>query len=244
MTNTENETSIKFLIAIFIASIAAIVSVFASYFYFFNYELSIKQEIWGVFGDFIGGTLNPILSFLALLALLITIAIQNKQLFLSRKELELTKIELAKTAEAAQKQANHFEKESKRTDIYRIIEKLSTRINKNFNENRIEPAPNGNRPLSVHSALKRGDDVNNNKELKWLYDNYQNTHTDTYRTVKWLENDLARLAHYITSYEEATETKSLGTPLPEFYRSEFGHIVLVFHKLGMVKQHLYDFYCA
>jgi len=243
MSTDKEENKNNYLIAISGIAIAAIVLVFGSYLYVFNGQLSFKQELWGAFGDFIGGTLNPILSFLALIALLITIAIQSKQLFLSRKELELTKIELAKTAEAAQKQAKHFEKEAKRADIYRIIEKLSERINNNFNENRIDPLPNTGRSLSIQSALKKGDDVNKNKELRSLYDHYQNTRSETYRTIKWLENDLERLAHYITSYEEATETSERSTPLPEFYRAEFGFMVLVFHKLNMAKDFLYDFYC-
>lgn len=242
MKESHEELNNKFLIAIFILAIFSIAIVFFSYFYFFNYEISNKQEIWGVFGDFIGGTLNPILSFLALIALLITIVVQNKQLYLSRKELELTKIELQKTAKATQRQANHFEKEARRADIYRIIEKLSTRINKNYNEDRIDSAPNGGRALSVHSALKKGENVNNNKELKWLYENYQNMYSDTYRTVKWLEIDLTRLSHYITSYEEASETEKLSTPFPEFYRFEFGNMVKVFYQLGMLKKELYDFY--
>ncbi len=244
MTTDNDENKSLYLIAISVIAIIAIVLVFGFYLYFFNGELPLKHETWGAFGDYIGGTLNPILSFLALIALLITIAIQSKQLYLSRKELELTKIELAKTADASQKQAEYFENEAKRSDIYRIIEKLSERINKNFNENRIDPLPNKSTYLSVHSALKKGDDINANKELNSLYTHYQNTHSDTYRTIKWLENDLERLAHYITSYEGVTEANDRGTPFPEFYRAEFGYMVLTFHKYNMVKKLIYEFYCS
>lgn len=48
----------------------------------------------GTFGDFLGGTLNPIFTFLTFIGLLVTI-------FIQRKELSLTRIELSKTAKAA-----------------------------------------------------------------------------------------------------------------------------------------------
>ncbi|WP_417845563.1 putative phage abortive infection protein [Thalassospira povalilytica] len=42
----------------------------------------------GQWGDFFGGTLNPIFTFVTLLGLLLTIALQRKELTLTRKELE------------------------------------------------------------------------------------------------------------------------------------------------------------
>ncbi len=242
MSNKEDNHN-RYLIVIFCIAVIAIIFVFGIYFYIFDGNVSDKQNVWGVFGDYIGGTLNPILSFLALIALLFTIAIQTKQLYLSRKELELTKIELAKTADAAQRQAKHLEKESRRSDIYRIIEKLSTRINTNYNENRIDPPPAASNPLSIHSALKKGDDISTNKQLRWMNDNYQSEGTNTYQTIKWVENDLERLSRYITLYEEATESKETSTPFPEFYREEFGFMVSVFYKLNMVNKDIYQFYC-
>ncbi|MHC3125544.1 putative phage abortive infection protein, partial [Acinetobacter sp. GN11] len=69
---------------------------------------------WGQFGDYIGGTLNPVLAFLSFSALLFTIYIQVKQLNfadeqlkrtldelnLSRTELGLTRSELQRSADA------------------------------------------------------------------------------------------------------------------------------------------------
>jgi hypothetical protein len=49
---------------------------------------SNKQEVWGQAGDFIGGVCNPLLSLLALLALLKTVRLQSAQLDAAREELE------------------------------------------------------------------------------------------------------------------------------------------------------------
>lgn len=43
-------------------------------------DLSSEKGDWGTFGDFVGGTLNPILSFLSLIVLLLTYAMQRKEL--------------------------------------------------------------------------------------------------------------------------------------------------------------------
>lgn len=45
----------------------------------FGETLSSDNAVWGTFGDFFGGTLNPILAFVSFLAVIYTVAIQNKQ---------------------------------------------------------------------------------------------------------------------------------------------------------------------
>ena len=45
----------------------------------FGETLSSDNAVWGTFGDFFGGTLNPILAFVSFLAVIYTVGIQNKQ---------------------------------------------------------------------------------------------------------------------------------------------------------------------
>lgn len=61
-------------IAVFITASALVL-----YFSIFNNGFSHKNEEWGTFGDFFGGTVNPLLSFLSLIALLLTIVLQSKE---------------------------------------------------------------------------------------------------------------------------------------------------------------------
>lgn len=49
---------------------------------------------FGTFGDFFGGMLNPILTFLTFMGLLITIVLQQKELRLTRKELKESSLAL------------------------------------------------------------------------------------------------------------------------------------------------------
>ncbi len=68
------------------------VFVFAIYFFKFHSQIISEDAAkWGVFGDFVGGTLNPFLSFLALIILLRTFSMQHEELAIQREELKDTK---------------------------------------------------------------------------------------------------------------------------------------------------------
>ncbi len=58
----------------------------------------------GVFGDFFGGLLNPLLTFLTFMGLLITIILQQKELRLTRKELAITSTALKEQSTTLEKQ--------------------------------------------------------------------------------------------------------------------------------------------
>jgi uncharacterized membrane protein len=53
--------------------------------------ISLDTAVWGAFGDYIGGILNPIFAFLSFTALVITLLYQNKQLEQNQKILKETK---------------------------------------------------------------------------------------------------------------------------------------------------------
>lgn len=111
-------------------------------FKFFGNPLSDKTEDWGVFGDFIGGTLNPLLAFFSFMLLLLNLKLQREQLDnaeeqleLNRKELELTRIELAKAAEAQVNSAKVMHEQLKTQDLqqfenlfFALITQLQNRV--------------------------------------------------------------------------------------------------------------------
>ncbi len=87
------------------AAVILITGVVGFYYYrFHEFELSSGVDKWGQFGDYVGGTLNPTLSFLALIVLLRTYAMQRKELDLQREELEGTKKILKEQTETQKRQ--------------------------------------------------------------------------------------------------------------------------------------------
>ncbi|MGY2135280.1 hypothetical protein ACW9I8_01515 [Pseudomonas reactans] len=97
----------KILSGIVCGALAVVAVVFFLYFYKFgHYSLSSDQSVWGTFGDFVGGTINPILSFFGLIALLLTIILQGKELELTRRELQRSAEAQERTQDVLDEQSN------------------------------------------------------------------------------------------------------------------------------------------
>ncbi|MFA6053723.1 MAG: hypothetical protein WC762_14165 [Methylobacter sp.] len=180
---------------------------------------SIKPEDWGIFGSYVGGVLSPFFSFLALLALLWTINLQsralkisNDALTVSKDELQLTRKELTKTAEAAQQQVEHFQEESKRTDLYRIIEKLVDRIDYNY-----QKVPVRDSFTFIDFVRKSSNILPGN--LPALLILSKDETSQAFLTTRLIEKDLTHLLDYFKEYEKSSEV------LRDFYRDEYKDLV-------------------
>lgn len=78
-------------------------------------------DIKAMWGDFFGGTLNPLFTLLTFLALIYTIILQRNELGLSRRELELTREEVAKSAIALNEQNKSFKQQRFETTLFNMI---------------------------------------------------------------------------------------------------------------------------
>jgi|TARA_R110002033_G_scaffold29007_3_gene65201 hypothetical protein len=87
------------------------------YFYNFNNGLSADSNKWGTFGDFLGGTLNPIFALFSLFAIIYTIKIQTEELEFSREELEETRKELKESRIAQQEQSESLKLQNMGTQL-------------------------------------------------------------------------------------------------------------------------------
>lgn len=78
-----------------IAALGAVILTAGAYAYHFyatlGYSISSETDTWGQFGDYFGGILNPLLSFIALLCLLQSINLQNQANSDLRTEIRNTK---------------------------------------------------------------------------------------------------------------------------------------------------------
>lgn len=74
-----------------------------------------SAEYWGQIGDFVGGLLNPLLSFFALIAVLFNLVLQRKELSLARQD--------AKEAHDTQKtQSEIFERQNFESVFFRLLD--------------------------------------------------------------------------------------------------------------------------
>lgn len=70
----------KFLLLIVVIAISLIITIVAIYISTFGVIRSFDQSIWGAFGDYFGGILNPVFALCAFLGVLWSLDVQIKQL--------------------------------------------------------------------------------------------------------------------------------------------------------------------
>jgi hypothetical protein len=111
------------LVAIFLLAILSVCS--AVIFYYSNVELIWPMDVerFGSFGDFFGGILNPILSTLSLLAILIATLMQRKEVLLSRLEMKLTSEANLQQAIALRDQVDALRKREKRDLAFKMYDR-------------------------------------------------------------------------------------------------------------------------
>lgn len=97
-----DSAAIASILIIAVLAIAAAIGMYTNY---FNGSVTTNHSRWGQFGDFFGGTLNPIFGFLTIIALLITIRVQIKELRQTREATEKSALALGKQYEIALKQS-------------------------------------------------------------------------------------------------------------------------------------------
>jgi len=110
-SNSEIPRWLKVLVSL---SILAALTAIGLYVWIFRFDLSNKHDVWGQFGDYLGGTLNPLFAFTALLALLYTIVLQSRELRNSGEQ-------LAKSAEALEKQNLVLQKQSFEATFFQLL---------------------------------------------------------------------------------------------------------------------------
>lgn len=134
MTN-KNSSKLKSLNWLLV--IAFVLLLIALYFYFghFNGDLSDDQGKWGTFGDFMGGTLNPLFALLSLFAIIYTIRIQTE-------ELELTRGEMQKSNNSQKEQSESVQRQTFENTFFKMIDLHNQIVNSFLLIQKLKIVPN------------------------------------------------------------------------------------------------------
>jgi hypothetical protein len=121
------------------------------------------ERIFGQFGDFLGGTLNPILTFLTFMALLTTIILQQKELKLTRKELSLS-------SQALREQADSYKKQQFESTFFSILDQHNKILSElSINETHKSLFTTNESLSKCYSRFKTIDKDQVNKYFRVLY---------------------------------------------------------------------------
>lgn len=134
-TSSENSINIPWLKPILIIGLLVIIFTISLYIHKFGFGLWDKPDQWGQLGDFFGGVLNPLLGFLSLIFLLITLTQNQKALNQNKKalnqneqalkinseELALTREEVSGSRSALEAQARILEKQNLEGTFFQLL---------------------------------------------------------------------------------------------------------------------------
>lgn len=196
--------------SIFIATIMYFDNFYFNYLDYFDGKLSESYSDWGTFGDFFGGTLNPILSFLGLIALLSTIKLQIRELKETRIEFKRSADAQQGSKEALDLQAKMQKRQQFENTFFSLLNQHNSSLNivsglmrdKNFNniniEQKIEKSlqepsiRKANQKLKEYDYLWGGYFRILYQLLKFLFVNYPTASDDHMQKRKFTHDNLKK----------------------------------------------------
>lgn len=161
----KNSSKLKFLNWILVVAILLFVGLLLIYYFNISDLSENKKGEWGTFGDFIGGTLNPLFALFSLFAIIYTIKIQTEELELSREELEATREELKGSRIAQQEQSESLKLQNEATKL-QMFENTFFQLLNLFIENKKE--------------IVYGTDAYSNKAIKKYMNSFKSTYEFNY----------------------------------------------------------------
>ena len=150
------------------AAVAAFFIILGFYInYFKNLSITNDSATWGTFGDYLGGTLNPIISFLALIGLLYTIHQQAQ-------EMQATREELKQAAEQQHRQADIFNLQQFESTFFSLLEQHNKVVERIEVESIYEGLHNiYNKKIDQITTRKPSEELSNSHAIKSINQHYE-----------------------------------------------------------------------
>ena len=134
---------------------------------FKTFPIANDSATWGTFGDYLGGTLNPIISFLALIGLLYTIHQQAQ-------EMQATRDELERTAEQQSRQSEIFNLQQFESTFFSLLEQHNKVVERIEVESIYEELHNiYNKKIDQITTRKPSEELSNSHAIKSINQHYE-----------------------------------------------------------------------
>lgn len=158
-----------------IAAVAAFLIVLGLYItYFKNLSITNDSATWGTFGDYLGGTLNPIISFLALIGLLYTIHQQAQEMQATREELKQAAEQQRQQVEQQSRQSEIFNLQQFESTFFSLLEQHNKAVEKIEAESIFEELHNiYNKKIDQITTRKPSEELSNSLAIKTINQHYE-----------------------------------------------------------------------
>jgi hypothetical protein len=184
-----------------------------AYVIMFGISWSSSQEVWGQFGDFFGGVLNPLYAMLAFFAVLWNIRLQSVQLLAAQ-------IAQQESAASTQAQLDAIRSREARDELLAVMRALDGAIDSLYRE--VVSVPHSLPVLHLRHIAHEGWRLRNTMPKSGAYLEYVRNAQSPGSIVEELHSRLRScsesLAHFGSSYESLAGASS---PMAKFYRSRY-----------------------
>jgi len=189
------------------AAVAAFLIILGLYIaYFKNLSVTNDSATWGTFGDYLGGTLNPIISFLALIGLLYTIHQQAQ-------EMQATRDELERTAEQQSRQSEIFNLQQFESTFFSLLEQHNKVVERIKVESIYEELHNiYNKKIDQITTRKPSEELSNSHAIKSI-----NQHYELKSYFNLLFQILKFISISLSKNSESNNSEDLKITIKDFY---------------------------
>lgn len=200
----------------------------------FGVQWSPSQEVWGQFGDFFGGFLNPLFSLLAFVAVLYNLQLQSEQL-------DVAKNEFKSAAVAAQAQLDALREQANREELVVILRSLIESIDKILNEavSKADSSP----PLLLRHVIHEAWRLRHASVKGGAYDEYVRNARTGGTIIEALHNRLRTaaddLAYLVPLYAAVVGQSS---PVLRYYSHRHLGLGILLAEVGGAKGATIDFF--
>lgn len=224
------------LILLAIVAISMVLLPLLAYIGTFGAKWSTSQEVWGQFGDFFGGFLNPLYALLAFIAVLYNLNLQNQQL-------ETTRQEFQTAAKATQAQIDGLREQASREELVSLIRELSATLDSIYNETVSSP---GTVPvLQFRHVVHEGWRLRSASVRGGPYDEYVRNARTGGTLIEALHNRVRGaadgLAHFLPLYEQMVGKDS---PVLKYYTNRFTGLGMVLAAVGGANGSTIEFFSS
>ena len=251
---SDSEKSLKktrvVLIGLAIFGVGITFAVYATYRYYFHDQVVVaKTELWGQFGDFIGGILNPLVGLLALIGLLWTIYQNQRELSLSRESLRKSADALVQNNTIANEESKSRLVRERKDDLFKMIDMLHKEVEKSLLL--LVEAPGMDIDKIIKTRIIAANALYSSRVMKKvsleeIVMNIQKTDKKTARSLLKdhlkvtysIARDLKQLKTYLSLYEsEAKDTIVTG-----YYKLRFISVVRGLNNFGALEDKVLDYF--
>jgi hypothetical protein len=229
-----NTRPFKIALAISIATVIVVVTI-----YTLNFGPLISKETGalGEFGDFFGGTLNPIFAMSGFLALLWSIALQAS-------EFNRASDHLSEQVRLAREEAESARKDRLSQELLEVIKNLDSRLNAIL---ATDISPPGTTPrLTVWHMALEAERLAQSDEFSPSYDRFLDLACDKGSLIESSTRELLHLIDKMREFifEYSSARQGAYAPIIVYYADKVFHLLHLVNDLGGAKDDTLQFFAS